>query len=108
MLRKKYIRGRWFENSNLGWVWVIQGIWFQKILRFNSRVPFPVNPTIKISNHNNLILHPNDLNNMQSPGCYFQNFAARIVIGYGSDIAPNMGIITANHDPYNLDLPLEG
>jgi len=105
---RKYIRGRWFEERNTGWLWILKAIWFQKILRFNSQVPFPVNPTTVISNYKNLIFHPDDLNSMQSPGCYFQNFAAKIIIGHGSYIAPNVGIITANHDPYNLDLHLEG
>jgi len=35
-------------------------------------------------------------------------FCSQIIIGHGSYIAPNVGIITANHDPYNLDLHLEG
>lgn len=44
-----------------------------------------------------------DLNNFQSPGVYFQNFKGKITIGHGSYIAPNVGIITANHKIDNLD-----
>jgi len=46
--------------------------------------------------------HPDDLNNFQSPGTYFQNFG-RIKLGRGCYIGPNVGIITANHDPENPD-----
>lgn len=105
---KKYIKGRWFEERRTGWVWVLRALWVQKILRFNSSSPFPINATTTVSNYNNLIFHPDDLNNMQSSGCYFQNFKAKIFIGRGFYIAPNVGIITANHDPYNLDKHLEG
>jgi acetyltransferase-like isoleucine patch superfamily enzyme len=33
-----------------------------------------------------------------------QNFAGCIYIGHGSYIAPNVGLITSNHDIANLDL----
>ena len=101
--RKKYLKGRWFDSTNLGWVWVLKGIWFQKILGFNRSVPWPMSPNSKISNPNNIEFHPDNLDNFQSPGCYFQNYAAKIHIGHGSYIAPNVGIITANHNPENLD-----
>jgi acetyltransferase-like isoleucine patch superfamily enzyme len=61
-----------------------------------------------ISNSGNISFHPDDLNNFQSPGTYIQNFKGKITIGYGSYIAPNVGIITANHDPQNLDAHLAG
>jgi acetyltransferase-like isoleucine patch superfamily enzyme len=105
---KKYIQGKYFDVQNIGWKWVIHALWYQKILRFNAKAPFPISPTTRILNYKNIIFHPDDLNNMQSPGCYFQNFEAKIIIGKGSYIAPNVGIITANHDPRNLDKHLEG
>lgn len=37
------------------------------------------------------------MNDFNAFGCYFQNFAAKIVIGKGSYIAPNVGLVTANH-----------
>jgi len=43
-----------------------------------------------------------DLNNFQSPGTYFQNFKGKIILGRGCYIAPNVGIITVNHDIENL------
>lgn len=104
----KYLRGRHFDETCEGWIWTIKGVWFQKILGFNRRVPWPISPFSTISDVNNIIFHVDDLNNFQSPGCYFQNFAARIVIGEGSYIAPNVGIITANHDINNLSSHLPG
>jgi acetyltransferase-like isoleucine patch superfamily enzyme len=105
---RRYLRGRHFEQSTIGWSWVFRAIWFQKILGFNRSIPWPINPHILISNHQNLVFDVDDLNNFQSPGCYYQNFAAQIVVGKGTFIAPNVGIITANHDPENLDLHLPG
>ncbi|MGB9812790.1 MAG: DapH/DapD/GlmU-related protein [Thermovenabulum sp.] len=104
----KYLKGKYFEKSHTGWIWVWRSIWFQKILGFNRAVPWPVSPFIVISNPKNIFFDPGDINNFQGYGNYFQNFAGRIYIGKGTYIAPNVGIITANHNPYNLDEHLPG
>jgi acetyltransferase-like isoleucine patch superfamily enzyme len=72
---------------------------WQKILGFNRAAPWPVSPFSSIGPPENIQFDPDDLNNFQGIGCYFQCFAARIVIGSGTYIAQNVGIITANHDP---------
>lgn len=54
------------------------------------------------------MFHPDDINNFQGFGNYYQNFTAKIIIGKGTYIAPNVGIITANHDPMDLDKHLPG
>jgi len=59
--------------------------------------------TCRISKAENILFHPDDLNNFQSPGTYFQNLHAKIVIGKGSYIGPNVGLITANHRLDDLD-----
>jgi hypothetical protein len=105
---RKYLVGRHFELSTVGWRWVLNGIWFQKVLGFNRRVPWPMSPQSRISDPKSIYFHPDDLNNFQSPGCYFQNFAARIVLGPGTYIGPNVGIITSNHDPTALHQHLDG
>ena len=51
----------------------------------------------EVSSAENLIFDPDDMNDFNAFGCYFQNFAAKIVIGKGSYIAPNVGLVTANH-----------
>ncbi|WP_298340709.1 acyltransferase [uncultured Algibacter sp.] len=104
---KKFFKGRYFK-TNEGWGWVLTGIWRQKILGFNRHIPWPVNHSTMISNYKRIHFDINDINNFQSAGCYFQNFAADIKLGKGVYIAPNVGIITANHDFSNLEKHLPG
>ncbi len=100
---RQYLRGPWFDDARIGWVWALRGIWQQRILGFNREVPWPMVPGAKVSDPANFLFHIDDIDNFQSHGCYFQNFAATIEIGQGTKIAPNVGIITANHE---LDDPL--
>ncbi|WP_334148922.1 DapH/DapD/GlmU-related protein [Hyphomicrobium sp.] len=105
---RRYLKGKWFDQRKIGWLWVVKGIWFQKVLGFNRGIPIPINPTSSISNFDNLILGEDNLNNFQSGGVYYQNYAAKIHIGDGCFIAPNVGLITANHDPGNPERTLPG
>jgi len=105
---KQYLKGRYFEKRKEGFLWAFKGILYQKILRFNSHVPWPITPLSRISNPNNIEFHPDDLNIFQSPGCYFQNSKAKIYIGKGTYIGPNVGIITVNHKLDDLDHYEEG
>jgi len=104
----RYLTGRHFSNDSLGWRWVRRSLFTQRFLSYNRHIPWPVSPFIMISDPRNIDFHPDDLNNFQHIGCYFQNFSAKIVIGRGTYIAPNVGIITANHDLNNLDAHLPG
>lgn len=100
----KFIKGRHFNKGELNGIkWGLLGIWRQKILRFNSYIPWPAHYSIKISNVNRIIFDMDDLNIFQSPNVYFQNINANIYIGKGVYIAPNVGIITTNHDIHDLD-----
>lgn len=106
---KKYLKGKYFlSDDSRGWNFAFQSILFQKILRCNSAVPWPMSYKSKICNYRNIVFDVDDINNFQSPGCYFQNFNAQIYIGKNTYIAPNVGLITANHDIYNLDNHVEG
>lgn len=105
---KRYLVGRHFDDGLSGWTWALKGIWFQKILGFNRFVPWPISPIFRISNFRNIEFHPDDLDNFQSPGCYFQNFDAKIKIGFHSLIAPNVGLITSNHDVMQSQLSMPG
>ena len=98
-----YLRGRHFTASQRGWRWVLRGIWFQHVLGFNRHVPWPIHPTATVHGPGNVEFDVDDLNCFQSPGCYFQAFAGRITVGKGTYIGPNVGIITSNHDPTNLE-----
>ncbi|OWW26819.1 hypothetical protein B4Q04_03820 [Zobellia sp. OII3] len=106
--KKEYLNGKYFKDSKIGWRWVAHGLFKQKILGFNKSIPWPMNHTSTLSNWRNIDFHVDDLNNFQSPGCYFQNFSAKIILGKGCYIAPNVGLITTNHDLNDLDKHLEG
>ncbi len=106
---RRYLVGRYFDNSFTGWRWVVRGILFQKILGFNRNITWPVSPLNTVSVRHNLEFHPDDINMFnEMSGKYFQNFAAPIRIGKGTWIASNVGIITANHDPTDLNRHLPG
>jgi len=105
---KQYLKGKYFDESLLGWKWLLRSILWQKILGFNRHIPWPVSPFIIISNPKNIEFDINDINNFQTFNNYFQNFKGKIYIGKGTWIGPNVGIITANHDPNDLDKHLEG
>ena len=105
---RKFLKGRWFQSGQGGWVWAVKALWFQKLLGFNRHIPFPISPSSKVSNPQNIIFHPDNLDNFQSNGCYFQNYNGKITLEHGVYIAPNVGIITSNHNIENLDESLPG
>ena len=107
---KKYLIGQNFSRDSFsrGWKWIIK-YWFpQKVLGYAREVPFPIPSSVKYSAPQNIIFHPDDMCSMQSPGCYFQAINAKLIIGRGTKIAPNCGLITTNHDLQNLEKSAEG
>jgi hypothetical protein len=106
---RRYLSGRHFDaDSFAGYVWGFRAIWQRNILRLGPPHQFPVGLSCTISNATNLDFHPDDLNNFQSPGTYIQNFSGFITFGRGCYIGPNVGIITANHDPVDPEFHLAG
>lgn len=103
MYGKEYLNGRYFNKESLGARWIIQCWFWQKILRYNADANWPVSHKVQVSNAKNIIFHPDDMHIFHTYGTYFQAFSAKIYIGKGSWIAPNVGIITANHDLNNID-----
>ena len=71
-------------------------------------VPFPVPRGVNFGNVKNIEFCNDDMRNFHSPGCYFQAINAKIIIGKGTLIGPNCGLITTNHDINNLKEHLEG
>ena len=100
---KKYLRGRHFDNNAIGWLWCWKNLFIQKVIGINRDCPFPVSFRNVVANWRNIKFDVNDLNNFQHFGVYFQAWNAEIHIGKGSYIAPNVGLITQNHNKYNLD-----
>lgn len=100
----KYLTGRWFtaENNYVGWNWVIQDAKNCHWGGVNLNCPWPVSSEIRIVRPSNISFDPDDLNIFQHFGCYFQG-KGKLTIGKGTWIAPNVGIITANHSFDDLD-----
>lgn len=100
---KAQLKGRHFEQSYAGFIWAFKSLFHKNFLRLGRPMPWPTGNTCSISDPRKITFHPDDLNNFQSPGIYLQNFDAHIYLGKGTYIAPNVGIITANHKLSNLD-----
>ncbi len=110
---RKYLTGKYFESKYhrilaYGWKWVYYDGKMRKLTGNNSDVPWPVSASSRVINASNIEFHPDDLNNFQGNGNYFQAMGARIVIGRGTWIGPNVGIVASNHDIYNPDDRAEG
>jgi len=75
-------------------------MWFlQKILGFNRQVYWPVHFTSTVSHPRNIYAGI-DTSPGYSHGCYIQGMG-KIYIGDYTQIAPNVGIISANHTLYD-------
>lgn len=72
----------------------------------NKGARFLVNMDCKIVCIKNIEFGPNDSNNFQTFGVYFQAIG-NIEMGRGTYIGPNVGLITANHDLNDLDRHME-
>jgi len=95
--QKKYLRGYYFDTKRMGWFWALKGL-RSRLFGTNRRVPWPVHPHTIISNPDRIHFDVDNLNLFQTPGCYWQTHDASITVGSGSFVAPNVGIITTNHD----------
>ena len=69
---RRYLTGRFFERCRGGYVWALRGILWQKILGFNRHARYPIAPFNAVSNPANIKFHPDDLNNFQGSGKYYQ------------------------------------
>ncbi len=94
---KKYLYGYYFEYRIVGWLWAWNGIKGRK-LGNNSNVPWPVSPFTVVNGADNIVFDKDSLHIFQTPGCYWQASDAKIYVGKNCYVAPNVGIITTNHD----------
>lgn len=88
----------------MGFVWALKGI----PKRISTGIPWPIGKAVTITNWKNIQFDPDSLNVFQSPGCYFQAIDGKINIGKNVHIAPNVGIVTTNHDLNDLKRHTEG
>lgn len=111
---KEYLKCKYFKNKKFGigakgWKWILSDMWGRAFIHVNKDTKFPVSPRITVQHPENIIFHRDDLNNFQTHGSYFQGGKkAKIIIGKGTWIAPNVGIITTNHDSNNPKMHTEG
>lgn len=108
---RKYLAGRWFTGKlhglcTIGWEWVTKDAMARIRTGENRAARFPVAYGCRVVCPEKISFHPDDLNNFQSFGIYYQAFGG-ITLGRGTYIGPNVGLITANHDPKDLDEHLD-
>lgn len=84
----------------------IRGFFIQKIVGVNRGAYWPVHFTSRVSCPQNILIGVGSSAGI-SPGCYIQGIG-KIYIGDYSIVAPNVGIISANHDIYNHKLHIKG
>lgn len=84
----------------------IRTIFLQKVLGFNRAAYWPVHFTSVISHPENILIGVGTAPGL-SPGCYIQGIG-KIIIGNYTIIGPNVGIISANHDPLNYQMYMPG
>ncbi|WP_373020564.1 DapH/DapD/GlmU-related protein [Thiomicrorhabdus sp.] len=106
--KSEIFKSKYFKTEYIGFIWLLKSFWFQRILGFNRFKSYPVHPTCTIASTKNLTIHLDSINNLMSPGCYYQNFAGKIIVEKDVYIGPNTGVITANHDPMKPQTHLEG
>ncbi len=100
--QKKYLKNQWFQGICApGWRWAATDIIHRIFTTKHMRIPWPVSPYIDCGR--NIEFDPEDVNCFNGAGNYYQTFDAKIVLGKGCWIAKNVGIITSNHDLYDLN-----
>lgn len=72
---------------------------WQKVLGFNRKAYWPVHFTSIVNTPENIYAGI-DTSPGYSPGCYIQGIG-KVYIGDYTQIAPNVGVISANHDLYD-------
>lgn len=74
--------------------------WFiQKVLGFNKDAYWPVHHSSKVNQYKNIVIGV-ETSPGYEPGCYIQGIG-KVFIGDYTQIAQNVGIISANHDVYD-------
>ena len=103
--KKKYYYGDWFKGryhgiAAPGWRWICDDYMGRNY--HTMKVPWPCSPNICVIGAENIHFFPDDINNFQGMGNYFQAInGGQIYIGKGTWIAPGVGIITSNHNIFN-------
>lgn len=84
----------------------MHNLFWKKVMRQNTRVPWPVHFTTQVVCPERVRLGRNTFPG-DSPHCYIQGING-IEIGDDTNLAPGVGLISANHDPLDNTLHLPG
>ncbi len=106
--KSKEFSGKYLGINKRGWKWAVWDLWSRLFLGANKGVKFPVSFGNTIINSKNIEFDYDDLEIFRGRGKFFQANGGKIMIGKGTWIANNMGIITANHDRKNLENMTDG
>jgi acetyltransferase-like isoleucine patch superfamily enzyme len=91
---------RFIKQTSSSQVPITFGMWWrQKVLGKNKGVYWPVHPSSKVNQYKNIVIGV-DTSPGYEPGCYIQGIG-KVFIGDYTQIAQNVGIISANHDVYD-------
>lgn len=86
------------QKKHYGIKWIRQVFFFQRILRINSRIPWPVHWTSVVGGKIKYKNGPNLRPNLgQNSGCYISG-SNGIEVGYNLRVGPGVKIIAADHD----------
>lgn len=101
MICNRLLKYIWPYSKTLGTAAPISfKTWFiQKIIGVNKEAYWPMHFTSRVSCVKNILIGVGSAPGL-SPGCYIQGFG-KIYIGDYTLIAPNVGIISANHSLYD-------
>lgn len=101
---KKYCKGPLFDCGifSPGWRLTVKSYFDCRRNRNNTDCPFPVSSRNFITGFSNISFASDSIKVFQGSGKYFQGIGS-ITIGSDVYIANNVGIITSNHDLYNLE-----
>lgn len=98
------LKRMWGLRPEMSWSFYLLDFFFRRLLRHNAHVKWAVHHTATIH-------HPQGLSKGigtfpgDSPGVYI-NAGNGIYIGDYSNLGPNVGLISSNHDPVNNDVML--
>lgn len=101
---QEILSGKWFTKYRIGYKWAFLSI-PRRIMRRDIKVPYSKNATI--FSGNNLDIDPSSINCLQSD-IYLNNRLNKVTIGKNCYIASHVGIITEQHDLYNLEAHTSG
>ena len=80
---------------------LIQCLFFQKIIRINSHVPWPVHYTSRVGNPKNIYFDKRYVRNFMAAGCYWQ-LMSPIHFKGSFLVAQHVSFISNNHDSHSI------